>query len=238
MLEGRTLYIDAGNSRLKYEFGAISEPLPDSASLRELVARLKPVHTIISSVTGTSEDIHDLTHAHYVEVENDFIGLRLAYSDPALLGVDRWLSMLAAREMSPEAEYVCVVSAGTALTVDVVSRQSNHLGGAIAPGLRLGLSALNSQTHQLPLVSLQSLKGLGKSTNECINYGILKSAEGLIRGVVNQLPDSRNVKVLISGGDRDYLGNLLGDLECELIENLVIIGLKFYWQHKQRISET
>ena len=48
------------------------------------------------------------------------------------------------------------VAIGTALTFDVVDAKGAYLGGAIAPGLGLGLDALCSRTAKLPRVDLVS----------------------------------------------------------------------------------
>src|SRR3546814_5490867 len=60
-------------------------------------------------------------------------GLRNAYREPERLGVDRWLAMIAAWHTHRGA--ACIANAGTALTVDVIDAQGQHLGGIIAAGL-------------------------------------------------------------------------------------------------------
>ena len=62
-------------------------------------------------------------------------GLRNGYRDPAQLGVDRWLAMCAAWQQFPGS--LCVVDAGTAVTIDVVAADGAHSGGLILPGVCL-----------------------------------------------------------------------------------------------------
>ncbi len=72
--------------------------------------------------------------------------LRNSYDDPARMGVDRWLAMLGARER--ERGKLCVIDAGSALTIDIVSAAGQHEGGYIIPGAALMERALLLDTDQ------------------------------------------------------------------------------------------
>ena len=54
-----------------------------------------------------------------------------SYADPARMGVDRWLAMLGARRRF--SGRLCVIDAGSALTIDLVSATGLHEGGYIIP---------------------------------------------------------------------------------------------------------
>ena len=75
-------------------------------------------------------------------------GLRIAYAEPARLGVDRFLAMLAAhaRLRGP----ALLVAVGTALTIDLVDADGRHRGGRIAPSPALMREALQARASQLP----------------------------------------------------------------------------------------
>lgn len=73
--------------------------------------------------------------------------LRIAYPEPARLGVDRFLAMLAASAAGSSA---LVVGVGTALTVDLVDAEGQHRGGRIAPSPGLMRQALHAQVPALP----------------------------------------------------------------------------------------
>ncbi|NUO73492.1 MAG: type III pantothenate kinase, partial [Frateuria sp.] len=62
-------------------------------------------------------------------------GVRNAYPEPARLGVDRFLAMVAAHAAG--AGDCVLVGVGTALTLDALAADGQHLGGLIAPGPRL-----------------------------------------------------------------------------------------------------
>lgn len=75
-------------------------------------------------------------------------GLRIAYAEPVRLGVDRFLSMLAAVQTRQD---VLVVGVGTALTLDLVDAEGRHLGGRIAPSPTLMRESLHARAAQLPV---------------------------------------------------------------------------------------
>lgn len=58
--------------------------------------------------------------------------VRNAYTDYTRLGVDRWLTLLAAS--ARETADFMIIDAGSAITLDLLSRKHGHLGGAILPG--------------------------------------------------------------------------------------------------------
>ena len=63
--------------------------------------------------------------ARTLEVKN-------AYPEPASLGDDRWLALIGAAELV--AGDCIVIDAGSAITVDLLCADGQHLGGAILPG--------------------------------------------------------------------------------------------------------
>ena len=70
----------------------------------------------------------------FVTTAHAQFGVRCAYADPARLGVDRWVAVLAAYHAAHGA--ACVLDAGTAVTFDAVAADGRHLGGLIFPGAR------------------------------------------------------------------------------------------------------
>ncbi len=74
--------------------------------------------------------------------------------EPETAGADRALAVAAAISMAPAGRPGVVISCGTAITVERISRHGIWQGGAIAPGLSVTARALHNQTAQLPLVEL------------------------------------------------------------------------------------
>jgi hypothetical protein len=151
----RRLLLDLGNTRLKWRLleadgsrteGALAHTEADFAdTLESLLRPLRGTRAWVSSVAspGLAGRIETALANHLgapptrVQVDASRPGLRLAYPDPAQLGVDRWLAMLGALDHGGEGDPAVVALAGTALTLDAIDRDGRHLGGLIAPGLRL-----------------------------------------------------------------------------------------------------
>ncbi len=83
---------------------------------------------------------------HGVHTQGRLGRLRIAYAQPRHLGVDRFLTLLAALDAGP----VMLVGVGTALTCDLLDAQGVHRGGRIAPSPMLMREALHARAPVLP----------------------------------------------------------------------------------------
>jgi type III pantothenate kinase len=63
------------------------------------------------------------------------------YRDAWRLGADRWAAMLGARKLCG-GQAICLVDAGTAMTVDFIDAAGSHRGGYIVPGPSLAVDSL------------------------------------------------------------------------------------------------
>lgn len=133
---------------------------------------------------------------HYARTESERGGLRNAYQEPLRLGVDRWLAMVGA--WTPGQPLV-VADAGTALTVDLVQADGQHLGGFIAPGLLtmqqavLGATRFATRDEQAHYHG-----GLARETEGCVRQGAFLSCLGAVDRAAAQLPAACKI---ITGGD-------------------------------------
>jgi type III pantothenate kinase len=73
-------------------------------------------------------------------------GVRNGYRDTWRLGADRWVGVIAAHALA-RGRPALVVNIGTALTVDAVTGNGRHLGGAIVPGPNTMIESLLAGTH-------------------------------------------------------------------------------------------
>lgn len=235
----RDLLIDIGNSRVKW---ALTGPEPvglipeESAAAHDgdpasIVARLpegRPRRIAISQVLGAEaerllsaalQDRYGVTPT-MARVTAECAGLRVAYTDPTRLGVDRWLAMLAARRRSP-GQAVVIAMAGTALTLDVVDRCGQHLGGFIAPGLQTARHAILSSTRFDHLPGHQGHAALGATTEACVAAGAQLACLGALdRGAALAPQDAQR---WIGGGDAIAL---VPDLKgWQTLPNPVLSGL-------------
>ena len=135
------------------------------------------------------------------------IPLATRVREPQKVGMDRLLAALGARALCA-APYV-VVSAGTAITVDLVDAECCFLGGAIAPGFGLAASALHRAGALLPEVRLSGpVRGPGKDTAEAIRVGVYWScAGGVLALIMNYEAEAEcdDIPVVCTGTDAPLL---------------------------------
>lgn len=157
------------------------------------------------------QDIHTQKYAQ---------GVSNAYPKYAKLGVDRWLSILAAYHAYSAP--VCVVACGTALTLDIVDAEGQHLGGMIMPGLNLMKQTLSQSTENLNYCMQHYPQGLANSTEAAIYNGNLNAVKGFIEQGLAAY--SEPIQLIITGGDADVIVDAL-NLEAIIDAQLVLKGL-------------
>lgn len=231
------LLLDIGNTRIKWGVlidGAIEQA--GNAALQELPASLpKSVDGALAcSVAGdaVSRQIADAVAAQcgvqvsFVTSAAKACGVTSGYEDPASLGVDRWVALIGARATTDRA--CIVVDAGTAITIDALDANGQHLGGQILPGLGLMSAALGDNTSDLPQIHEQDLgtadasHRFGRSTTAAISEGILGAATGAIERATAALDE--DAALLLTGGNAMRLRQRLTQ-PGELREHLVLEGL-------------
>ncbi|MBQ4431476.1 MAG: type III pantothenate kinase, partial [Synergistaceae bacterium] len=113
-------------------------------------------------------------------------GMEILCRNPREVGADRIVNAIAGREKYGMP--LIVADYGTAITFDVVSPEGAYMGGAIAPGLNSGISALFSKAAKLPQVALNIPESvIGRSTEEAIQSGILFGNDGLTDRIVDMI---------------------------------------------------
>jgi type III pantothenate kinase len=150
-------------------------------------------------------------------------GVRSAYAQPEKLGVDRWLSVIAAYHRAAGA--ACVVDAGTALTLGVVDARGQHLGGLIAPGLGTQRRSLRKETQVRAQDGQDSLAWLGTDTDMAVAWGTLHGVLGLIERVYAGIwREHEGIVPILTGGEAEILRPYL-DPAWQLAPDLVLEGL-------------
>ena len=155
-----TWLFDLGNTRLKcaplHAVGSIGDTLaiPHDDGNKWLDALPTGTVACIASVASDARRaaLFDalctrFTRLHRVRTERSLGSLRIAYENPAHLGVDRFLAMLGQCGDGP----ALVVGVGTALTIDLLDADGRHHGGRIAPSPKLMREVLHARAAQLPL---------------------------------------------------------------------------------------
>ncbi len=146
--------------------------------------------------------LRSLHAVHIREVGQDLhVPLKNRYTYPEQVGQDRLVGAYAAWRTY---QRDCIVADfGTAITIDVVTKAGEYLGGIIAPGLEISLEALAMRTALLPKVALREPPELlGRDTANSIRSGILYGCAALCDGLITQLKRRYAPKavVLATGG--------------------------------------
>lgn len=148
-----------------------------------------------------------------------------SYGEPQRMGVDRWLAMVAARARC--GERLCVVDAGSALTIDLVAADGRHEGGYIIPGTALMARSLLADTDRVRFEegAADSLSP-GRSTAACVHSGIALAQAGALRlALAEASATGAAPRVVASGGGGAALLALAGLEDAEYREDLVFEGL-------------
>ena len=99
---------------------------------------------------------------------------------PGEVGADRLVNALAAARLYGTP--AVVVDLGTATTFDCVAGDGAYVGGAIAPGLALGLEALAARTAKLPRIELRAPdRAIGRDTVSAMQSGAVLGHAGARR---------------------------------------------------------
>jgi len=246
----RVLLVDAGNSRLKAcdysaqrgldAFTAVrhNNKKPAIDCLIELIQGRGATYLVMVSVLGKQFElsVEQLCAAsgiqlRWVRSAEEAAGIKNSYSEPELLGSDRFVAMAAARHLY-EAEHCIVVDCGTAVTVDALTGQGEFVGGVIMPGLQLWGSSLRNGTRQLDDVTIEQTRLLAKDTASAIGsgslFGLISAIEGVTLRMQRILQDESGVDTVVRrimcGGDAEQLNTLALD-PFELHPRLVLQGL-------------
>jgi len=175
--------------------------------LKKLKGKLIRFALICSVVPGIvnklAGDIHSISGVKPEIIGRDiFVPIKNFYRNKKQLGQDRLVNAYAASQIYSVP--VIVVSYGTAVTLDVVSKNRTYLGGLIQPGLRLSLSALNSGAAMLPKLNLLPACGLiGIDTRSSILNGVILGSSGSTDALIERirLKTGKNTLVIGTGGD-------------------------------------
>lgn len=143
-------------------------------------------------------------------------GVPILMDNPREVGSDRIINALATVTLHGGPAIV-VDFGGTATTFDVVSRQGQYVGGAIAPGLEISLEALGRRGAQLRKVELVRPRSvIAKNTVEALQsglvFGVASQVEGIVGRMVAELGEEpADVQVVATG----YLAPLvIGECTC------------------------
>ncbi|QIO06769.1 type III pantothenate kinase [Acinetobacter shaoyimingii] len=240
----KRLWLDIGNTRLKYWITENGHVIEHEAELHlqspaDLLLGLiqhfraqKLDHVGISSVQDKKNNdrmskilkLLDVP-VTFAKVHEEYAGLICGYDNITQLGIDRWLQVLAVAKPDQD---LCVISCGTALTIDL-TQDMNHLGGYILPNLYLQRDSLiqNTKGIKIPDIAFSELTP-GRNTIDAVHHGIFLGLLSTIREVMKMSPR----QLILTGGDAALFAQYLTEFHPIIENDLLLKGLKLYISHQ------
>tara|TARA_B100000989_G_scaffold253315_1_gene201711 strand:- start:6575 stop:7291 length:717 start_codon:yes stop_codon:yes gene_type:complete len=227
------LIVDIGNSQIKTTFfnnSVIFKKESFDSSDYKSIFNIINSHTFnkifVSSLRIQSKfkDMYHNKKIFYFNNELD-IPLKINYKNIHNLGKDRIAAMVGANKLFPK-KNLLVIDIGTCITLDVLSKDREFLGGRISPGLKMRYQSIAS-VESLPLLKYTYDKNIfGNDTKSSIHTGVQRSIISEINDFSNQLKKQfNNFVVIITGGDMSLLLKEQKNTIFVFEENLVAIGL-------------
>jgi len=226
------ILIDAGNSNVKL---ALLNDTGDikRITIEEFEVLSSSVEKVVYAYVKTSSELENILVycdknnivCQQIKVSKAFKQIQCGYQTVENLGVDRWLAVIAARTICPETSLI-VVDAGTAITVDICT-DNQHLGGWIAPGLKLMQDSIIEKAPGVFSDSTIYSEIFGTNTPSALFHGCIYSLVGMIDKAVSLIDKNQDdeIKVILTGGDAALISRYL-TVNNEVNADLVFVGLK------------
>jgi type III pantothenate kinase len=164
--------------------------------------------SVVPAVSGALESVTARRDRPLLLATAGTIPVPIRVDRPGEVGPDRLVNALAVARLYGTP--AVVVDLGTATTFDCVAGDGAFVGGAIAPGIELGLEALASRTAKLPRVELRTPdRAIGRDTVSAIQSGAVLGYQDLVAGLLarirRELADAgdvaaADVHVVLTGG--------------------------------------
>ena len=187
-----------------------------NAFLRECPPKKAYPVKISSTIKSKVMDIQSLLQSQIKTCQFEFLRyhnhlpFQSNYLKPETLGTDRIANCLFGIKKFPGRDCI-IISAGTAITIDILSDKGEHLGGYILPGVHTQFKSLFANTAELPLItgtnSSYSHTFPPNSTESGIYHGIVLAQSGgisfIIKKVFELLP--KDYTILACGGEWKFI---------------------------------
>ncbi|NLL89668.1 MAG: type III pantothenate kinase [Dehalococcoidales bacterium] len=157
-------------------------------------------------------------------------GIRVCMDNPKEVGADRIVVAVAAHHLYGGP--VIIVDLGTATTFEIVSKNGDYLGGAIAPGMLSSAEALFQRAAMLPRIDMAPPnKVIGTNTIDAMRSGVVYGYVGLVEGMVQRMQKELGgrVKVVATGGFSGLIAKETRIID-EVNPDLTLIGLRIIYR--------
>lgn len=142
--------------------------------------------SVVPTVDAALEVVAERRERPLVMATAGIVPLPIRVDRPWEVGADRLVNALAALRL--HGAPAVVVDLGTATTFDCLAGDGAYVGGAIAPGLELGLEALAARTAKLPRIELRTPdRAIGRDTVAAMQSGAILGYQGLVAGLLGRM---------------------------------------------------
>lgn len=192
------------------------------------------VGTVVPAVVRTIEGAVRRYLRAPVRVVEPTRHLAVTLPDPAAIGPDRLINVIAARTRLT-APFL-IVDFGTATTFDAVDASGAFVGGAIAPGLGIITEALTARTARLPKVDPdRPPAAIDTNTKLAMQSGLYYGYVGLVDGLARRMKAELGgqVRCVATGGLSAVVGADCAEVD-EVDATLTLQGLRICYELETR----
>lgn len=178
----------------------------DGASLADVTGI--SLASVVPALTSGTETMAERRGLPLLSASAATMPIPVRTERPAEVGADRLVNSLAVARLYGAP--AIVVDFGTATTFDCIARDGGYIGGAITPGLEIGLEALASRTARLPRIELAEPKrAIGTDTVSAMQSGAVLGYRALTLGLLERIRvelartekvEESAIQVVLTGG--------------------------------------
>jgi type III pantothenate kinase len=164
--------------------------------------------SVVPTLTGVATVLAERRGVQLLVAESGNMPMPIRVQRPTEVGPDRLVNSVAVARLYGTP--AIVIDFGTATKFDCVSRDGAFVGGAIAPGVELGLEALASRTARLPRIELaEPQKAIGTDTVSAMQSGLVLGYRALTLGLLDTIRTElakaekvgpETIQVVLTGG--------------------------------------
>ena len=221
-----TLGVLIGNTNIKIGYmqgdTLMSHSYPknthDFSDLNHLpVSKILLASVVPDLVAPVSESLDGLFGVPAHVIEKEAVPINLSRYDTRNIGIDRVLSCYGGFDVSGA---FVVFDLGTAISVSVVNggvandsvanSERFFCGGAILPGVEMGLKALGNGTALLPSLDISQVSDspvIGADTQACLISGAIHGTTAIVEGLAKRMERELGepLQILLTGGFAPYI---------------------------------
>jgi type III pantothenate kinase len=222
--------------RLADEYAALFMQLFDLHQIRPREIRGCAIACVVPPLRAVFEEMA----RHYLGLEPLMVGpgirtgIRLAVENPREVGADRVANAVATYRLYGGP--AIAIAFGTATVFDVISRDGEYLGGAIAPGILVAAEALVTAAAQLYQVELtRPPRAIGRNTIQAMQSGLILGFASMVEGMIQRIQAELEepARVIATGGLADTIAHEVRAIQV-VDPHLTLHGLRFLFELNRR----